>query len=77
MFCNAKKRESQQGNGEQIIDFCWVIFIGLKLGYTEKEIKHMRYGKWSDLFITYQQMHDFGDKNFDVKEKKVHSLMEL
>ena len=38
----------------------------------------MRYGKWSDLFITYQYMHDFGNKKFEASEKKeVHSLMEL
>lgn len=43
----------------------------------------MHYGKWNDLFITYQKMHDFGnqkfnqDKEVDKKDTKVHSLMEL
>ena len=38
----------------------------------------MRYGKWSDLFITYQQMHDFGNSKFKKNEQEeVHSLMEL
>ena len=54
----------------------------MKIGYKEEEIRHMHYGKWSDLFFTHQQMHDFGDKKFNQdkdtqKEKQVHSLMEL
>lgn len=38
----------------------------------------MHYGKWLDLFDTYQMMHDFGDSKFKPKkDDKVHSLMEL
>ena len=43
----------------------------------------MHFGKWSDLFYTYQKVHDFGNKPFNQgKEEKendrsVHSLMEL
>lgn len=78
MFYFNKKTEAQESEESGPIDICWVIYIGMKIGYSEEQVRHMYFGKWHDMFMTYQKAHDFGNKKFDNKdEKEVHSLSEL
>ncbi len=49
----------------------------MKLGYTEREVKYMYFGKWNDLFKTYQDANDFRVKKGTFKEEKLTKLSEL
>lgn len=43
-----------------MIDFAWVLYNGMqKLGFTEKEVGRMRFGKWSDLIEVYRKVYNF------------------
>lgn len=52
--------------------------MGMQMGFSEKEIRHMYWGKWFDLFYFYQKSHDFktDKKKFEEKEE-ITSLSEL
>jgi len=79
-----KKREDHAESGEEEeggtfeIDFAWVVFTGLRMGYREREVKHLSYGKWSDLFGHYRKMHNADVKKmvFEEPEKEV-SILDL
>ena len=76
-----KKREDhaegESGEGEQI-NFAWVVFVGMQIGYSEREIAHMYFGKWEDLFKEFRKMHNYKMKRLIFEEeKKVASLMDL
>ncbi len=50
----------------------------MQIGYREKEIAHMYFGKWADLFQEYKRMHNIKVKRIPFEEeKKVVSLMDL
>ena len=50
----------------------------MQIGYTEKEIAHMYFGKWADLFKEFKRMHNYKMKRMIFEEeKKVESLMDL
>lgn len=39
---------------EKPIDFSWIIFIGMnRLGFPYRQMMHMYFGFWADLFETY------------------------
>ena len=65
-----------------IINFAWVLLVGMKFGFTKKEVEHMYYGQWQDFFEVYKLLHDF-EKNqrYIPLEKedteKIGSLMDL
>lgn len=85
MFC-AKKREihaeedgSPEDRAEESgeINFAWIVFIGMQVGYREPELAHMYFGKWCDLFEEYKKMHNFKVKRMIFEEKKEVSLLDL
>jgi len=80
VFSN-KKREDHaeyEGKGNDEIDFAWIVFIGMKIGYTEKEISRMYYGKWYEMFQHFKWYHNFTVKKYLFKEpEKEVSLMDL
>lgn len=42
------------------MDVSWLIYIGMaKLGYSEKELLLMSFGKWLDMFETYKAVYNF------------------
>lgn len=52
--------------------------MGLEIGYREREVAHMHFGKWCDLFEKYKFMHNMRIKKGTFEEeKKVASLMDL
>ena len=78
MFQEKKpENHAEEGEGERI-NFARVIFTGMQIGYTEKEIAHMYFGKWADLFKEFKRMHNYKMKRMIFEEeKKVESLMDL
>ena len=77
-----KKREDHagepEGDGEsERINFAWIVFVGMEIGYREQEIAHMYLGKWCDLFEEYKKMHNIRMQRMIFTEKKVQSLMDL
>lgn len=77
-----KKIEPGKGDRKpKPIDIAWVIFIGIaKLGYTEKEVYLMPFGKWMDLFSTYKNVYNFEASHQlygGQKEEKKGSVMDL
>nr|DAE84199.1 MAG TPA: hypothetical protein [Caudoviricetes sp.]DAM37464.1 MAG TPA: hypothetical protein [Caudoviricetes sp.] len=49
----------------------------MDIGYSEKEVAHMYYGKWCDLFEEWKNMHNIRMKRMVFEEEKVQSLMDL
>lgn len=50
----------------------------MQIGYREKEVAHMYFGKWADLFWEFKKMHNIKMKRMIFEEeKKVVSLMDL
>jgi len=50
----------------------------MKIGYTEKEISRMYYGKWYEMFQHFKWYHNFTVKKYLFKEpEKEVSLMDL
>ena len=76
-----KKREDhveEESSDEAVIlDFAWIVFVGMQIGYKEKEIAHMHWGKWCDLFDKYKYMHNMRMKKIIFEEQKISSLMDL
>ena len=67
--------ESEESEG---INFAWIVFIGMQIGYSEKEVGQMYFGKWADLFKEYKKMHNYKVKRMAFEEEqKVTSLMDL
>lgn len=62
---------------ETEINFAWIVFVGMEIGYRENEIAHMYYGKWADLYEEYKKMHNIRMKRIVFEEKKVASLLDL
>lgn len=61
------------------IDFPWVIYIGMnKLGFTYKQVGHMYFGFWSDLFDVHKKHYNFETKrglySFSDEEEQISSL---
>ena len=80
MFYEKKREDHAEGNedsGEQQINFAWIVFVGMQIGYREREIKHMTFGKWSDLFAEFRKMHNATMKRAVFEERKTVSLMDL
>ena len=64
MFFIEEKREKEivEGYEEQpepaksmILDFAYILYIGMSIGYSEKEIGHMYFGKWAKLNDRYKK----------------------
>lgn len=85
MFYYKKKRgnhaeddiEESEESEETELDFAWIVYVGLQVGYTEKEVKHMYYGKWSEMFRNFRKMHNITIKKELFMEKKIESLIDL
>lgn len=81
MFCKKKRsdhvEEYEIGSESEPINFAWLVFIGMQIGYTEKEISHMYLGKWFDLYDEFKKMHNISMRRQVFGEKKVASLLDL
>ena len=53
-----------------MIDFAWIVLIGLQIGYSEKEVGRMYFGKWYDLFCEYKKLHNLRMKRCLFPEEK-------
>ena len=50
----------------------------MQIGYTEREIGHMYFGKWCDLFEQYKKMHNIKmQRGLFEEPKKVVSLFDV
>lgn len=81
MLCEKKRSVHAEGNERddgELINFAWIVVIGMKIGYAEREVAHMYFGKWCDLFEEYKKLHNFEVSRtlFKAAEKE-RSLMEL
>lgn len=65
--CFVRKREihaeedgSPEDRAEESgeINFAWIVFIGMQVGYREPELAHMYFGKWY-LFEEYKKIYNF------------------
>ena len=73
-----KKREDHAEEGEESrIDFAWLTFIGMQMGYTEKEISRMYFGKWNDMFVHFKWYHNFRAKRCIFEERKRVPMLDL
>ena len=76
-----KKREDrveEEDSGEPVVlDFAWIVFVGMQIGYSEKEVAYMRFGKWCDLFEKYKYMHNMRIRQCAFEERKIGSLVDL
>lgn len=52
-----------ENDDEEPIDFPWLYFIGMnKLGFTYRQVGHMFFGFWIDLFEEYKKQYNFETK---------------
>jgi hypothetical protein len=49
----------------------------MQIGYSEKEVAHMHFGKWCDLFEKFKYMHNMRVKQGIFEERKIGSLVDL
>lgn len=69
--------EAEEGR-ELIINFAWVVFVGLQIGYTEEDIARMTYGKWSELSEQWMKYHNIVMKKEVFREReKITSLEDI
>nr|DAI91699.1 MAG TPA: hypothetical protein [Caudoviricetes sp.] len=55
-----------------------MVFIGMQIGYTEKEVSRMYYGTWYEMFQHFKWYHNFKMKKYIFREpEKETSLMDL
>ena len=52
------------------LDFAHILFIGLKIGYKEEEVRHMYFGKWSMLYKQFQMQWNMQMKKMLYAEKQ-------
>jgi len=50
---------------------------GMRIGYTEKEVAHMYFGKWCDLFEEFKKMHNITMRRQVFEQQKIASMMDL
>lgn len=77
-----KKREDHaesNGSGEEggQLDFAWLVFFGMQMGYTEKEVSRMYLGNWMELYGHFKRFHNFKVKRCVFQERKRVSLLDL
>lgn len=81
MFCIKKIEPGKGSKKQKPIDIAWVIYIGIaKLGYREKEVYLMPFGKWMDLFSIYKNVYNFETSHQmygGQKEESKSSVMDL
>ena len=56
---------SQSDDGSSEIDFAWCIFIGMQIGYTERQIARMYYGKWVDMYQEFRKGSEADKENIN------------
>lgn len=54
-----KTQVNDDSNEDKTINFTWVLLMGMKFGFTKKQVDHMYFGEWSDFFEMYKTIHDF------------------
>lgn len=77
-----KKREDHADDIEdgesQKVDFAWLVYVGMQIGYTEREVSKMTFAKWHELYSVYKRMHNFTVKRGLFEDEKVRtSLFDL
>jgi len=68
------------GKDPEPIDFSWVYVIGMRMGLSFSEVKHMYFGFWHDMFEAWKEQYNFETKKMIYKtmdDYKVASLDEL
>ena len=68
---------SQSDDGSSEIDFAWCIFIGMQIGYTERQIARMYYGKWVDMYQEFKKYHNMKINRIVFDSDEVVSIMDL
>lgn len=81
MLCHKKIKPKGIKEEDVPIDFSWVFYIGMnRLGFSYKQVGHLAFGLWADLFEAYKQQYNFETRkilyNIEVPEEK-GSLMDL
>lgn len=68
-----------QDEEEEPIDFAWVFYIGMnKLGFNYRQMQHLSFGLWADLFETYKVQYNFETRRMLYKtEEPDGSLLDL
>jgi hypothetical protein len=49
----------------------------MQMGYREREVAHMYFGKWADMFEEFKRMHNIRMRRMVFEEKKVMSMLDL
>lgn len=72
-----------RGNPEgrdEIIDIPWVVYLGMnKLGFTYRQVKHMYFGFWADLYEMFKKQYNFEKKQmiYVLQDNERVSLLDL
>lgn len=59
------------------MDFSRIYAIGLRMGLTYKEVQHLRYGKWYDLFEDFKTLYNFEIKKNIYKTSDDYQIASL
>lgn len=83
MLCRKKIDTNEMNNNceDTPIDFRWMAYIGMnKLGFTYREVMHMYFGLWADMYEAYKVQYNFetGRGLYEMrKQEKISSLSVL
>lgn len=69
--------ELEEDFEESQLDFAWLTFIGMQIGYTEKEVNRMYLGKWDDMYQNFKWLHNMRVSRTMIQQKKQTSLLDL
>lgn len=81
MFCHKKKQTreiSEESDGP--VDFIWIRYTGMnKLGFSYKQVGHMYFGLWADLFEIHKKQYNFETKRalYDIREEEAVSSLSV
>lgn len=55
-----------------------MIIVMMDIGYSEREVGHMYFGKWEDLYYEWKKLHNMRMERMVFKgTEEVHSLMDM
>ena len=54
-----------------------MVIVMMDIGYSEREVGHMYFGKWEDLYYEWKKLHNMRMERMVCKgTEEVHSLMD-
>lgn len=74
---HAEELDERSDEDPEPINFAWVILIGMEIGYTEREISQMYFGKWCDMYEEWQRFYNFKTQKGIFERKTRTSILEL